>query len=272
MNINNFENEIDKRILDRGYNYYMDGNIVKTYSHGGNEYVFEVQGSDDYQVVVKIDDRGEIIYSECDCPYDFGPVCKHQVAAYFELFVMLNREHNKLPLKKEAAKQLEIKEVLNNLSKEELIKIILDIVQKDKAFKNSLIVRYSKGDDLQVLEKCKSLIESIVRKYAGREGFIPYRETNEFVSDMEDILEKARDTHDILLSLDIAFLLLNEAVEAFQYADDSNGDIGSLASETIELIGEIVEESSNQSIDLRKKIFNKLLEQSNSRAFYGGRL
>ncbi|MEI0737506.1 SWIM zinc finger family protein [Paenibacillus sp. JTLBN-2024] len=23
--------------------------------------------------------------SECDCPYDFGPVCKHQVAVFLEL-------------------------------------------------------------------------------------------------------------------------------------------------------------------------------------------
>ena len=48
-------------------------------------------GSEDYEVVVEMGDHGEIIYSECDCPYDFGPVCKHEVAAYFQLFDMLNR-------------------------------------------------------------------------------------------------------------------------------------------------------------------------------------
>lgn len=269
MNINNFEDHINKTILDRGYDYYNEGNIIKTYSQGDNEYIFQVQGSDDYEVVVKIDDKGEILYSECNCPYDFGPICKHQAAAYFELFEILNSEGNSVSVKKEVVKQPEIKEVLNNLSKEELIRIMVDITQKDTTLKNSLIVRYSKGDDTQEIEKCKKLINSIVRKYTGREGFITYRETYGFVSEMEDLLEKVRDTEDTLLALDITFLLLNEDIEAFQYADDSNGEIGSLVTETLELVGEIVIDSDDLDIDLRKQIFNKLLEQSDSKVFDG---
>ncbi|WP_454054849.1 SWIM zinc finger family protein [Clostridium sp. Marseille-Q7071] len=72
MNINNFENHINKTILDRGYVYYSEGNITETYNKGENEYIFQVQGSEDYEVVVKINNNGEILYSDCDCPYDFG--------------------------------------------------------------------------------------------------------------------------------------------------------------------------------------------------------
>lgn len=187
----------------------------------------------------------------------------------FELFKILNSEANSVGANEEAVKQPGIKEVLNNLSKEELIKIIIDITQKDAALKNSLIVKYSRGNDAQELVKCKKLIDSIVRKYTAREGFITYRETYGFVSEMENLLEKARDTDDILLALDIAFLLLNEAVEAFQYADDSNGDIGSLVTGTIELIGDIVTDSTELDTDLREKIFNKLLEQSDTKVFDG---
>lgn len=209
------------------------------------------------------------MYSECDCPYDFGPICKHQVAAYFELFVILNSKDSGTSGKKDVVKQPEIKEVLNNLSKEELIRIIIDIAKKDITLKNSLIVKYSNADDGQELEKCKKLIDSIVRKYTGREGFITYRQNSAFVSEMEDLLDKVRDTDDILLALDIAFLLLQEAVEAFQYADDSNGNIGFLVTETIELIGEIVTDSADLYIDLREKIFNKLVLQSDNKVFDG---
>lgn len=85
MNIYNFEDYINETILDRGYQYYIRGNIIETYNRGENEYIFKVQGSDDYEVIVKLDDNGEILHSECDCPYDFGPICKHQVAAYYKL-------------------------------------------------------------------------------------------------------------------------------------------------------------------------------------------
>lgn len=265
MNINDFEKHINKTILDRGYDYYNECNIIETYNQGDNEYIFQVQGSDDYEVVVKVDENGEILYSNCDCPYDLGLICKHQVAAYFEL----NSKESSQSMKKEVVKQPEIKEVLNNLSKEELINIILNITQRNVAFEKSIIFRYSKGDDTQEIHKCKKLIDAIVRKYTGREGFVKYRETYDFASEMEDLLEKVRDTDNILLALDIAFLILDEAIEAFQYADDSNGEIGSLVAETIELIGETAIESDALDINLREKVFNKLLAHIDSKVFDG---
>lgn len=84
---------------------------------------------------------------------------------------------------------------------------------------------------------------------------------------MEDLLDKVRDTDNTLLALDIAFLILDEAIEAFQYADDSNGEIGSLVSETIDLIGETAIEGDALDINLREKVFNKLLEHIDSKIF-----
>lgn len=132
MNINDFKKYVDKTILKRGYDYYTDGNIVDTFNEGDNTYTFEVEGSEDYQVVVHLDDNGEIIYSECNCPYDFGPICKHEVAAYYELAENISKVVNSKAenvnnvlsndkAKKVKIKEPEIKEVLNNLSKEKLI-------------------------------------------------------------------------------------------------------------------------------------------------------
>lgn len=278
MNINNFKEYIDKTILRRGYDYYTDGNILDTCNEADNTYTFEVQGSEDYQVVVQLDDNGEIIYSECNCPYDFGPTCKHEVAAYFELADHISKEMNNKDknaniainnekTKKKKYKEPEIKEVLSNLSKEKLIDIILDITQKDRTLKNSLIVRYSKGNSEQELKKCKKLIDSIVRKHLGREGFISYREAGYFARDMEELLEKVRETDDIILTLDIAFLVIDEGIEAFQYADDSDGDVGCLVSETIGLIGEVISYNEDIDINIKEELFEKLLSKSESKIF-----
>ncbi|HIG0362329.1 TPA: SWIM zinc finger family protein [Clostridium sporogenes] len=269
MNINDFEKHINKTILDRGYGYYIDGNITETCNCTDNEYIFEVEGTEDYQVIVNIDDNGEILCSSCDCPYDFGPICKHEVATYFKLYEILNSNNIEKNLIKEEVTFPDIKKVLNTLSKEELMNIILDITKKDATLRNSIIVRYSKEDDINELKKCKNLIDSIVKKYIAREGFIPYRETYYFVNEMETLLEKANHTDNIILAIDIAFLLLNEAIEAFQYADDSNGDIGGLVLEVIESIGEIIGSNKNLDINLREKLFNKLIEESENKIFYG---
>lgn len=162
MNINNFKEYIDTTILKRGHDYYTDGNIIDTYNEGDNTYTFEVQGSEDYQVVVKLDDNGEIIYSECDCPYDFGPICKHEVAAYFELAeniskVINNKDENaNIAVNNEKAKKPEIKEVLSNLSKEKLIDIILDITQKDRILKIVLLLGIQKEIVNRNLKNVKS--------------------------------------------------------------------------------------------------------------------
>lgn len=278
MNINNFKKYIDKTILKRGYDYYTDGNILDTCNEGDNTYTFEVQGSEEYQVVVQLDDNGEIIYSKCNCSYDFGPICKHEVAAYYELAehignVINNKDENaniavnNEKVKKKKDKEPEIKEVLSNLSKEKLIDIILDITKKDRTLKNSIIVRHSKGNSEQELKKCKKLIDSIVRKHLGREGFISYREAGYFVSDMEQLLEKIRETDDIILAIDIAFLVIDEGIEAFQYSDDSNGDVGYLVSETIDLIGEVISYNEDIDINIKKELFEKLLSKSESKVF-----
>ncbi|MFB9759571.1 SWIM zinc finger family protein [Ectobacillus funiculus] len=264
MNINDFERRIDAVIVDRGYDYYLAGNIVEVYKLEDYEYIFEVEGNEVYEVIVKIDKNGEILHSDCDCPYDFGPVCKHQVAAYFELAEMLKGkeiEEETLP---------EIREVLNSLSKEELINIIIDISQKDKTLRNSLIATYQKNDGMLRVEQYKRLLQSIVNKYTGREGFIAYREVYDFVSELEGLLERIEDDVDNPISaLDLVFLLLEESIEAFQYADDSNGEIGALVTEVIDMIRRTIEAIDRSDVNLIEKAFYKLLDLSEDKMFQG---
>ncbi|WP_232697498.1 SWIM zinc finger family protein [Brevibacillus daliensis] len=270
MNINNFSDHTNKTIFDRGYDYYMEGNIVEVNKHEDNLFTFVVQGSEKYEVVVKIDEAGKILYTNCECPYDFGPICKHQVAAFLELRDMLLHEVQCQTMIKVRSTQPEITEVLLNLSKEELISIIVDITQKDRVLEKKLLVRYSEIDGSNEIEKCKKWIDSIVRKYKGREGFISLGNAFSFANEMEKVLLNVRRTRDLFVSLELAFLVLEEAIEAFQYADDSNGDIGMIVNETLELIGETASIANNEKdIHIKHRVFNRLLEKSDSRIFDG---
>jgi len=266
MNIHNFETHINKTILDRGFNYYMDGRVVESYGLGDDKYVFYIEGSDDYEVTVEVGENGDILYSECNCPYDFGPVCKHEAAAYFQLVEILNQMTSNGKVNGKPSRRSSLPEVLSALSKDELLEIIIDIVNDDEALENSLIVKYSNSG--QELESCQQLINAIVRKYKGRNGFINYRDIGAFTSEMESVAEKARTTQNPLLAVDIALLLLGEAINAFQYADDSGGDIGSLVMETLELITEIAAIQSVKAHQ-RTEVFEKLLSFSDHPIFDG---
>ncbi|WP_425447277.1 SWIM zinc finger family protein [Dethiothermospora halolimnae] len=269
MNIKDFEQHIDSKILNRGYDYYDNGNIIEIYEQGEDEYTFIIEGREDYEVTVKLDDKGDIVYSYCNCPYNFGPVCKHEVATYFQLFEIFNSKNLSEKITNDIVKRPKIEEILNSLSKDELVNIIIDITKEDSTLKNKIIFKYSKDEGEDGIERCKKLMESIIRKYMTREGYILYRETYGFINDMEILLEKMKDTKDKISALEIGFLLLEELIESFQYADDSGGVIGSLIIEIIDSMEEVIMKSKSLDRSIREKMFEKLLTQVDNRVFEG---
>lgn len=267
MNIRNFESSINKKILERGYDYYISGNIMGIRRVGDYKYIFQIEGSDDYEVEVKIDGDGEILESSCDCPYDYSPICKHQVAAFFELTKIIDEDYDEEHHL--SATRPTLSHVLQTLAKNELINIIMEIAKKDKVIEDRLIFNYSKADHVQQVKTCKELIASIFDRYSDTDGFIPYGQVYPFTSELGEVLEKATHSTDPLLSLEIAFLVLDEAIEAFQYADDSGGNIGLLVTETIGFVDEVFERNLHSEHDVKKELLDKLLQKSESRSFEG---
>lgn len=267
MNINNFQQYINQTILGRGYDYSMGGHVDEEYVRKGNTYIFLVEGRETYEVSVELDESGEIIHAECDCPYDLGLICKHKAAVFFLLSEIINNGEVKWDIKQAQTELSGIKEVLNKLPKEELIRIIMEIVPKNDTLEESLILRYSDGNNEQELKQVAKLIRRIVNKYAGRGGFIEYGEISDYVGEMVGILEKARNTEDSLLALEIIFQVLHEAMEAFQYADDSDGEIGGLVSECFEVMEDLVLSEKSSDSSITQKLFNRLLEDSNDHSY-----
>lgn len=165
------------------------------------------------------------------------------------------------------ARQPDINEVLNSLSKEELIRIILQAADQDEMFKNGLLVKYAQGDYSGQLQLSKKLMDSIVNRYVGRDGFIPYRETHSFAMDMLALLEGTAGAKNSILALEIALLVLQEGVEAFQYADDSDGNIGMLVAESLDKVDDLASSLDGEDSSLQERFFDRLLTLSDSEIF-----
>lgn len=161
----------------------------------------------------------------------------------------------------------DIKEVLGNLSKEELVNIITELTQKDRTLEDSIMFKYSDCDEKEELKKCKKLTKSIAKKYTGRQGFIEYKKTHLFTNEMREILHKALSCKNKILSVEMIIIVLTEGIKTFQYSDDSGGDIGQLVSDAIGLIEEVSNSTNDESV--RSKIFEKLLEISENKIFDG---
>ena len=112
--------------FQRGQSYYRNGSITEPLRQG-LELRAACEGSDDdpYEVTATLDKKG-VADSSCTCPYDYGGVCKHIIA------LLLTYVHE--PDSFETLDDLQAD--LSSLSKEELIQIVSDLVNRDPKLKS----------------------------------------------------------------------------------------------------------------------------------------
>jgi len=84
MKLKSFETDVERKIVERGLDYYRSGDVKKLEKVGENEFSAMVFGTEKYNVFIKL--NGDAIAAhECDCPYDYGNVCKHKVAVFYAI-------------------------------------------------------------------------------------------------------------------------------------------------------------------------------------------
>ena len=254
MRLSDFEDKINPIIVDRGISYYERG-LVKEVSQKGDEFIVVVEGTDAYQVFVELDNKGTILFSDCDCPYDKGPICKHQVAAFYEI-------KKRCTILDEAPS---LEELLQSLSKEQLIEIIKDRVNADDTYDSKLTMKYAPEEEA---DSSFEFIEETIYQYMGDDGFVSYYEVSDLVEELSMVLERAKNLANPIKSLDISLRLLEESAVLIENSDDSSGELGFLIDETLEFINLL---ARNHKIDTetRTKIFHKIINITNGESLKG---
>ena len=133
MNLKNFENQVEAKILDRGFSYYENDQVEDIDQIEEKEFSATVLGSDEYTVFIKLSEEHEIISSSCDCPYDWGNICKHEVAVLY--YLKDSEEYKDYP---SAGKISRIKSELGKYTKPELKALIIEMAKKNRKFREEI--------------------------------------------------------------------------------------------------------------------------------------
>lgn len=133
MNINNFETTIKPDMANKGFLYFENNAIAEVEQVEKGEFCATISGTDDYAVFVKLGKDLTIESHSCDCPYDWGPICKHEVATLY--FIRAKKLYAQ-PFEKSAF--FKIKQDLAQKDKKELLSILLDLSKKSKLVKEYL--------------------------------------------------------------------------------------------------------------------------------------
>lgn len=247
--IGEFEQHIDESILKRGLSYFEKGRVNEPVEIEQGVYQAIVEGTEDYTVRLTLK-KGNIVEYVCDCPYDLGPVCKHIAALIFYLQQETlelprnspgSKKRGKAPgktaRKKSSAEQL--KELLHKIPHEELKRFILEQSADSPSFRDRFLSSFAHLANNESKEFYASQVKSILRRAGDRDGFIDYQEAGRAGKDIGNLLiaaQKHIENKNYKSAVFICCAVMEEAVGALQYADDSNGAIGGTVEQAFEIL------------------------------------
>lgn len=274
MKLDNFEEYINNKILERGHGYYLGGHIEKVKELERNRYVVEIYGQGSYTVSISLNETGEILETFCSCPYDLGPYCKHEAASFYRLKDDRVRTHEQaIDQKKtnqQTSKEPELKTTLSKLKKDDLLSLVITITEEYPELEKKLLFEYAPAED--EIAESKKLIRSFINN-AKRSGFIHWNEAGYALQGANTTLEKARkrqESGETESAVQLSLTVLPIVTDMLQYTDDSSGIIGDSIRESIQIIdGAVFEGIDQMEPRERTKLFNTILKAALQKRYDG---
>jgi uncharacterized Zn finger protein len=273
MKLKDIENSINPIILERGEGYRENGHILSIEEVGPQLYRAEVEGNELYDVKVQLGSHGEVVYTECDCPYDMGAICKHMAAVLLEIRDELSHSETASdPSKSKTSRTVKFSDELSKLSKEELVALLVHFSKEIKEVEQKLTLKFHDSSSDEGLAQYKKMIRSYVKMNSERHGFVPYRNVSSAVTGAELVMEKAEEELEKgqrLSAVIISFCILHEMGELLQSCDDSDGIVSGMIQQCLDLVHDTAcDLESNSEIDrpamlelLLKEAFHPNLEE-----------
>ena len=259
MTLNDFEQFISKVILERGHDYYKNDCVMDIEETEPGIWTAEVEGTELYFVEVNLENE-EIIEWGCDCPFE-GDICKHVVAVFYALVEELSKGGKNGNKKNTKRKKNDLEIIFKKAAKEELQEFIKSQFPKVHGLKNSFIAYFADKIEGSPRQKYKNIIVNMIRAYQGRNGFIDYRSAQKLEKSLADILYRAEnmlDERNVVESLEICQVVIEEVSELVQYMDDSDGVINYVIEFASDIFFRIIEKTPPE---LKDKLFDYCMSE-----------
>ncbi len=281
MKLSQLSSRIDPVIFKRGEDYRDEGYVLSLEEIEPLQYVAEVEGSELYNVVIHLNSKDDVVYIDCDCPYDFGPVCKHAVAVLLEIKeISTSRESIAIGIedqtisasKSKSDKKQTLAQQLTALDKDELVALLVQFSKDIKEVKQALILRFTDADSKGSLQQYTKIIRTSIKQSSDRSGFVSYRDVYKAVDGAEKVMVKANETlikNRYLHAFEIYFCIIHEMSALLQYCDDSDGVVGGLIQNALDIMYDAVDELEHIPDQDRLLMFRLLLSEAADPSLHG---
>ena len=157
ITLSKFESVIGHALVKRGRRYWQHGLVQDLEEIEDGKWTARVEGTQVYEVRISISDNMVTDYN-CACPYDLGPVCKHEVAMLYAIQERLNgmattnkgeqektrgskRRKAKTGKQKPKTVAKKVDEVLEKMSQEEVIDFVRSYALRNREFRVILLAQ-----------------------------------------------------------------------------------------------------------------------------------
>lgn len=267
MTLNDFENQLDPKIQQRGKEYFLDGNVEYIEEAKKNSWVADVVGTDDYQVEIQLGSKGAIKECACTCPYDYGAVCKHIVAVLYA--IIEKRTITISPQKRAENNRMTFEKLLQTITHQEHQDFIYHYIKINKKFKDEFELFFAeKNPSFNVEKKYTDLIKKSIKSNAYR-GFIDYHASNKLGKELQNFVEISdqfftkKNYRDAFV---LSKVIIKEVSPVFEYCDDSNGYVADCIHQALDVLSELIKASV--SIEFKEQIALFLKEELQSSIYF----
>lgn len=250
MNLNNFKDSIDTTILNRGYDYFLNEAVTHLEHMKLGTWSSLVEGSQDYSVVIKLD-NDKIKEWDCDCPYDYGPICKHVVATLYAIENMNKNPdiNKKIKSNKTTKKPSSLDEIFSKVSKQELQDFITNsLMGYGYGIESALLARFGQYISGDYREKYQKIVKNIFSSVDDL--YDPYNRNSDLSFTLSDSIYALIDSSKSLIENNklieasiICQCLIEEFANNIENVDDNVGYILENVFETFQSLFANVDEN-----------------------------
>lgn len=195
----NWKSKFRDIILERGYDYYMQG-LVEDYQEDNGIINAIVCGSEDYEVDIKLV-NGKLDDAYCSCPYaEDGNYCKHMAAVLYEYEERCDR----ITGTQTSQENKSISEIVAAADEAFVREFLTDVLTDNDLLLQRFLLRKPESES-RSLSEYEKLVDSIIADHGDYDGYVDYYAAQDLT---DDLLELSSDIR--------AMIKHGEYLEAFE--------------------------------------------------------
>lgn len=239
LSLENFEVSVPDKIIQRGWSYFHHGAVTDLRQTGDGHWHAVVFGSAEYQVSVQLT-GASIDTMHCDCPYDYGTVCKHMVAMLYGIKAAIDTASGESALRT----PLNASDLLERLPNEELRAFLKHLIEQDWEFKDRFMLYFADPERVtDIRANYTKAVRKLIRTYSDRD-FLDYNGTFKFAQAMYPLLQDgdhAVEQQQYAKAVAMSQAVASECVKLMAYSDDSAANISGLVNDAIAILQQVAE-------------------------------